>query len=110
MTAAYRVHQAWRGQQCTNIFAGCQFDQREQMFVVRMHTAIAQQPDEMQDCVPVARRMTRRNESRIGEKRPVFDRRRNPDQILHDNASGPEIEVTYLAVSHLPDRQADRAS
>lgn len=86
------------------------FRELEHRFDVRdvaVNAAIGEQPENMQRAVrflDVLHRMVQRD---IIEENPVIDGFGDAGELLIDDASGADIEVTDLGVAHLTLRQPD---
>ena len=86
---------------------GAQIDQREEVLVDRVHAAVADQTHQVNGPVVLDRGVARANEHGILEERPVANRFADANEVLHHDASGAEVQVSDLAVAHLPLRQPD---
>ena len=91
-------------------FALRQIEQREKVLVDRVHAARANESQEVQSPVFLLYVPASTHEGRIGVEASVGDGRRDAYKILHHHASGAEIQVSDLAVAHLPFGQADAKS
>ena len=89
-----------------HVLARRELDQREQVSVVRMHTARTDQADGVQ---PPGRASPRRGGEQGGprEERTVGDRGIDPWQVLEHGLAGADVQVAHLGVAHLPGRQSD---
>src|ERR1051325_11628394 len=78
------------------------------MHVGRVNAAGADQPDEVHAMFRFHRALDCRLEDAILEERAVLDRQIDADEILRDDATRPEIEVSDLAVPDLTWRKPNR--
>ena len=79
--------------------------QRFEMCVLAVHAAIGDEPQEVQRACP--RRMHRADQHLVVEELARLDRAVDPDEVLVDDASSPEVRVPHLAVPHLPVGETD---
>jgi hypothetical protein len=69
-----------------------------------VHTAAADQAQQMQRASARLDATACLDEGVVLEERSVLDGLRDADEVLHHDASGPQVEVPDLAVAHLPFR------
>jgi hypothetical protein len=84
-----------------------QLDERDQVPVVRVDTAGADQADHVEAATGRSRAVTGREQRGSLEERAVGDRGVDPGQVLEHRPPGSEIQVPNLGVAHLPGRQTD---
>ena len=85
-----------------------QLEQREQVRVDRMHAPRADQPDEVQRATIRDDTPACVHEHGVREEAAVLDRIVDPNEILLDDTTRAEVQVSDLAVAHLSAGQADR--
>ena len=79
--------------------------QLEQMLDVRMHAAVAHQPDQMQ--LASAAALHRVEQQRLAEEFAAGDQLVDARDVHLDDAAGADIQVAHFAIAHLPFGQAD---
>ena len=82
---------------------GGQTDQRLDVALRRMDTAVGDEADEM-DAIRAGEACA---QHLVGRELPVRDRRVDARQVLADDGAGAEVEMAHLGVAHLPRRQPD---
>lgn len=78
-----------------------QFDHRHHVLIVGMHTAVAQQTEQVQGAAGALGCRTGREQHLVAKEVAVFDRGPDAHQVLHHHAPGTEIQVSDFAVPHL---------
>jgi hypothetical protein len=86
--------------------SGRQSRECHQMIVVRMDAAFADQTNEVERAVPGA--IACINQRRELKERATLDRSADAHEVLHHDATGPEVEVTDLGIPDLPFGESDR--
>src|SRR5436853_3055022 len=84
-----------------------EIDQRIEVLVRCMYAAVTDQPHQVERPAVAFDFVAGFNERRSVEEARILDRRIDANKVLHDHATGAEIQMTYFAVSHLSFRQTD---
>jgi hypothetical protein len=72
-----------------------------------VHSAVTDQPQQMEGAAIVDRALDRPVQRGVGRKLPVRHRQVDPGQPLIDDEAGADVGVPDLRVPHLPRRQPD---
>src|SRR3954470_1308071 len=78
-----------------------QVDEREQMLIDCVHSALADQTHEVNALVGCDGLLDLLDPGAIAEEASVLDRFVDANEILHHDPAGPEVEVTDLTVADL---------
>ena len=84
------------------------FENREEMFVARMHAAIGEQPHDVQRTARRPRRIEACVDDLVLVDGPRAACAVDARKLLMDDAAGADVQVPDLGVSHLAFGQADR--
>jgi hypothetical protein len=91
-----------------NTLALRQLKQSEQVSPVAVNAPRPQQAEQVQRGAPGNYMITRTNQCRVVEERPILDSGVEPRQLLVNNKPCPHVLMPNLRVAHLPIRQANR--
>ncbi len=75
-----------------------------------MYPTVRQQPEQMQPPATGARLLDRVHQHRIGVELTILDHQIDLGDVHVDHAPGADVEMSHLAVSHLPGGQANVTS
>src|SRR5207237_9287788 len=78
------------------------------MWVDRMNSALADEANEVHSALRALRALACTDERFVSEETPVGDPAIDPHEILHHDASGPEIQMPDFTVADLMFRQSNR--
>jgi hypothetical protein len=82
--------------------------QRDEVALVRMHTARPNQPHQVELAIVALDVLDGLEQRGIAEERAVDDRRGHARVLLQHALAGSDVEVSHLGVAHLALRQPDR--
>src|SRR4051812_48493329 len=80
------------------------------MSLLRVDTAIGNEPEQMQAPLASARLLHGLDQHRVGEKFAVLDHQVDAGDVHVHNSAGADVEMPNLAVSHLSFGQSDKWS
>jgi hypothetical protein len=84
-----------------NPMSHSQLDAREEVTIERMNASRAQQPHQVQGATALPQPRTELHQWLDLVKRTVLNALGDANQILGNHPAGTEIEVPYLAITHL---------
>ena len=85
-----------------------QFNQGQQMVIVRMYATVAKETDEVQCPMRFPGGRARCYQRWVGKECTILDRGTDAHEILHHDAARAEVHMTDFAIAHLSRRQPNR--